>query len=210
MNTPDPRRDAPSYHRNIGPITEVLKGILADRPGHALEVGSGSGQHVTSFAKSFPQLTWWPTEYDHDNIASIDAWRTAEGTTNIQPAIQLDASKDNWALGLAGRPPAELDAIFTANVIHISPWVVCAGIIQGAGRHLSSGGSLILYGPFMRADHPTAPSNTAFDEDLRSRNPQWGIRNLEDVSQLGREAGLAEPELTEMPANNLIVHFLRQ
>ncbi|MEM7748388.1 MAG: DUF938 domain-containing protein [Pseudomonadota bacterium] len=210
MMTTDARRDAPSFHRNIVPISEVLKATLPAGPGDVLEVGSGSGQHIVAFAKQFPKLTWWPTEFARENIASIDAWRTTEATTNVQPAISLDASKLDWELGTNDRPPTALDAIFSANVIHISPWSVCAGIIQGAGRHLKSGGSLLFYGPFFRAEYETAPTNTAFDQDLRSRDPNWGIRHLDELNQLAQQSGLADPIITEMPANNLILNFVRE
>ena len=210
MSLADPRRDAPTFHRNIGPILEVLKPRISTTPGHALEIGSGSGQHVIAFAKAFPNLTWWPTEYAQENIASIDAWRETEGMANVQPANQLDASQTDWKMGVDGRPPNAIDAIFTANVIHISPWEVCTGIVQGAARHLTSGGSLFFYGPFIRADRVTAPSNTAFDQDLRSRNSLWGIRNLADVSAVATNAGFEEPKTTEMPANNLIVQFQKR
>lgn len=210
MTNADRRLDAPSYHRNIGPITEVLKTILPNSAEHVLEVGSGSGQHVTAFAKAFPDITWWPTEYDPDNIASINAWRDSEGVTNVQPGIQLDAAQADWALGTDGTPPAALDAVFSANVIHISPWEVCAGIVRGAGHNVRTGGSLIFYGPFFRTDVATVASNHAFDQDLRARNPQWGIRNLDDVGQRASEAGFAPPKITEMPANNLIVRFVKQ
>ncbi|MEM9356768.1 MAG: DUF938 domain-containing protein [Pseudomonadota bacterium] len=209
MTTTDARRDAPSFHRNIVPISGVLNEILPQGPGNFLEIGSGSGQHIVAFAKQFPELTLWPTELAPENIASVDAWRTTEATTNVQPAVSLDASQSDWELGADGRPPATLNAIFSANVIHISPWSVCAGIIQGAGRHLQPGGSLLFYGPFFRADHETAPSNLAFDQDLRSRDPDWGIRNLGDLSKLAQQAGLADALVTEMPANNLILNFVK-
>ncbi len=209
MTTTDARRDAPSFHRNIVPITEVLKETLPQGPGNFLEIGSGSGQHIVAFAKQFPEFTWWPTEFAPENIASIDAWRSTEAATNVQPPVSLDASQCDWQLGADGRPPATLNAIFSANVIHISPWSVCAGIIAGAGRHLQTGGSLLFYGPFFRADHETAPTNLAFDQDLRSRHPDWGIRQLDDLKELARQAGLAEPVITEMPANNLILNFVK-
>lgn len=205
MTPTDPRRDAPSYHRNIGPILDVLKPELANIGGNALEVGSG--QHIAAFGKTYPNLTWWPTEYAPDNLPSINAWVGTENLTNVMPAIQLDASLSDWALDRDGRPPNQLDVMFTANVIHISPWPVCEGIIQGAARHLTPGAKLFFYGPFLRADVSTAPGNLAFDEDLRARNPQWGIRNFEDVAAYAAAAGLQHVKLTEMPANNLILQF---
>ena len=207
MQSPDHRRDTPAYHRNIGPITEVLSKILPTVPGDAMEIGSGSGQHIVSFAKQFDNLTWWPTEFAPENIASIDAWRTSERTANVRQAVRLDASLEDWELGAPNRPPSELDAIFTANVIHISPWTVCTGIVRGASRHLKSGGYLIFYGPFFQDDHQTAPSNLAFDETLRSRDPEWGIRQLSTIVDLAVAQGFNEPSIIEMPANNLIVTF---
>ena len=207
MQFPDRRRDAPAYHRNISPITQVLSTILPTVSGDAMEIGSGTGQHIVSFGKIFEKLTWWPTEVAQENITSIDAWRINERSTNLRPAVRLDASLDDWQLGEHGRPPTKLDAIFTANVIHISTWTVCSGIVGGASRHLKSGGHLIFYGPFFRDDHPTAPSNLAFDQSLRSRDPEWGIRQLSAIVDLAVAQGLDKPSVIEMPANNLIVAF---
>jgi hypothetical protein len=95
------------------------------------------------------------------------------------------------------------------NVIHIAPWSVCEGIMRMAGRDLSSGGLLVLYGPFKRGGAHTAPSNAAFDASLRRENPQWGVRDVQEIEVAVATCGLRLSEVVEMPANNLTVVFER-
>lgn len=193
----DARREAPAVARNRDAILAVLRGILPAR-GLLLEVASGSGEHALHFAPAFPDLVFQPSDPDPDARASIDAW--CAGVANIRPAIALDAAAPDW-------PVDRADALLCINMIHIAPWAAWLGLLRGAARILPPGAPLILYGPFKRGGAHTAPSNAAFDDDLRARNPAWGVRDLEAVAAVAR--GFGPPEIHTMPANNLTVAFRR-
>jgi len=195
----DARREAPAVARNRDAILAVLRGILPAR-GLLLEVASGSGEHALHFAAALPGLAFQPSDADAEARASIDAW--AEGAPNILPALALDAAARDW-------PVARADAVLCINMIHIAPWASCEGLMRGAARILPAGAPLVLYGPFKRGGAHTAPSNDAFDADLRARNPAWGVRDLEAVADQAAAVGFAPPDITPMPANNLTVAFRR-
>lgn len=197
----DHRLQAPATLRNRDPIVEVLRGVLP-ASGLVLEVASGSGQHVAYFAEHFPGLTFQPSDPDAAALQSIPAWVHDAGVTNVLPPVLLDASSNDW-------PIASADAMICINMIHISPWRSCEGLLRGAARLLRSGSPLYLYGPYRRADVVTAPSNDAFDASLKSRDPEWGLRDLEAVAKLAASEGFSAPVITEMPANNLSVVFRR-
>ncbi|CCD90087.1 conserved hypothetical protein; putative S-adenosyl-L-methionine (SAM)-dependent methyltransferase domain [Bradyrhizobium sp. ORS 285] len=207
---PDGRLDAAAFHRNHQPIWAVLARLLDGRSGDVLEAGSGTGQHIVHFAAQRPDLIWWPSDYNDNHLASIAAWRTHAGLSNIRDAQRLDLSDPAWvgAFRAAGGP-AQLAAIFCANVIHIAPWAVAEGLFAGAGEVLSPGGLLMLYGPFKRAGKHTAVSNAVFDTSLREGNPEWGVRDITDLDALGARNGLVLRETVEMPANNMILVFAR-
>jgi SAM-dependent methyltransferase len=193
------KREAPAATRNRQPILEVLQRHLPDK-GLVLEFASGTGQHVVHFAQALSSLTFQPSDPNESARASVDDWAKTLGLANVRPALALDASAGAW-------PVAKADAILCINMIHISPWEATVGLIEGAARTLPAGGVLFLYGPYRRAGHPTAPSNEDFDQDLKSRNPAWGLRALEDVAALAARHGFAAPTVVEMPANNLSVLF---
>lgn len=195
----DPRQHAPATARNRDAILAVLH-RLAPASGTVLEVASGSGEHAAHFAASLPGLVFQPTDPDAARRASIDAW--CAGIANVRPALALDATTGPW-------PAGPFDLLLCCNMIHIAPWEAAEGLVAGAGRVLSPGGVLLLYGPFRRQGVKTAPGNEAFDADLRARNPQWGVRDLESVDALARAAGFGGAEITEMPANNLSVAWRR-
>lgn len=195
----DDRRSAPHVARNAVPIAEVLGTILPAR-GLALEVASGTGEHAVHFARAFSQLEWQPSDPDPGARRSIAAWQAQAALANLLPPLELDACAADWPLDRA-------DAILCINMVHISPWAATEGLMRGAGRLLAPGAPLYLYGPYFQAGVPTAPSNLAFDASLRDRDPEWGVRELEDVSALGREHGLALDAIVAMPANNLSVVF---
>lgn len=136
----DGRLNAPAFHRNHEPIRAILKEELTGKTGHAVEIGSGTGQHVIHFAKDHPDITWWPSDLNDNHILSIDAWRMAEGTENIMPAFPIDASASDWADGSSAPLPESFDLIISLNVIHIAPWAVAEGLFQGAGRYLENTG----------------------------------------------------------------------
>ena len=195
------KKQAPAAARNRQPILDVLRAHLPDR-GVVLEVASGSGEHALHFAAALPGLVFQPSDPDPEARASIDAWVADSGLANLRPALALDAAAAAW-------PVSAADAVLCCNMIHISPWTSTVGLVAGAARLLPAGGLLYLYGPYRRNGTHTAPSNAAFDEDLRRRNPAWGVRDLEAVATLAAGAGLAPPEVIEMPANNLSVLFRR-
>ncbi len=198
----DARQYAPSAARNREPIWSVLQPQLPER-GLVLEVASGSGEHTVHFARACgPQLVFQPSDPDAQARASIDAWGAAAGLPNVRPALALDAASDVW-------PIARADVVVCINMIHISPWAAAVGLIRGAARVLPPGGLLFLYGPYRREGRHTAPSNEAFDADLRRRNPEWGVRDVEAVAALTASAGFGAPVIAEMPANNLSVLFRR-
>jgi len=195
----DLRRHALATLRNRAPILAVLRRVLPPR-GLVLEVASGSGEHAAFFAAALPGLVWQPSDPDADARASTAAW--CGGLPNVRPPLALDAAADAWPLDAA-------DAVVCINMVHIAPWDACAGLVRGAARTLSSGGVLYLYGPYRVGGAHTAPSNAAFDADLRARNPAWGVRELDAVLALAARHGLAHAETVPMPANNLSVVLRR-
>ncbi len=173
---------------------------FAPPAGRVLELAGGSGEHAAAFAAELPWLTWQPTDADPAHLASIDAWRESTGLGNIAPAVRLDLLTDPW-------PQGPFDAVFCANLIHIAPWEVALAVLTGAAEALAPGGLLVLYGPFRRADRPTAPSNEAFDASLRARDRRWGVRDLDAVVAAARDFAL--DAIVEMPTNNLTVILRR-
>jgi hypothetical protein len=206
----DGRLDAPAFHRNHQAIGGVLTRFLAGKSGDVVEAGSGTGQHVVEFARQFPDITWWPSDLNENHLTSVEAWRTHSRLANIRPPRRIDMSNPAWCDVMKGEGgPAELLAVFCANVIHIAPWQVAEGLITGAGRYLRQGGMLFLYGPFSRGGRHTADSNEAFDKSLRERDPTWGVRDVEAVRKLADGVDLSLVDITEMPANNLTLVFCR-
>jgi SAM-dependent methyltransferase len=196
-----PKRDAPATHRNREPILAVLSRWLT-QPATILEIASGTGQHAVFFAERLPHLDWQPSERDPEGLESIEAWVAESSVSNVARPVALDVCEAAW-------PVNEVDAVFNANMIHIAPWEVALGLFEGAGRVLRPGGLLFLYGPFRVAGEHTAPSNAAFDADLRRRDPRWGVRDLEEVEAVARRAGLSLVEHDELPANNRLLVFRR-
>jgi SAM-dependent methyltransferase len=190
----DGRLIAPSAERNKGPILEQLTRFLPER-GLVLEVASGTGQHVVHFANALPGLTWQPTDLNSEHLTSIAAWIRYSGLRNVLPPMELDVASGSW-------PCRRADAVLCMNMIHIAPWSATVHLIEGASRVLGAGGILFLYGPYRRFGAHTAPSNEAFDADLRRRNPEWGLRDMEGVIALAARHGFAPVEIVPMPANN--------
>jgi hypothetical protein len=193
--------------RNKQPILEVLLRLFPPE-GNALEIASGTGQHVAWFAAAMPGWTWQPTDADASALPGISACAQEAGVSNVHAPLRLDVMAPQWP---ADAPDfgAAFDAIYCANMLHISPWATCSALMQGAARHLTPAGVLVTYGPYLEDDVPTAPSNLAFDQSLRARNPAWGIRHLRDVKGEAQRAGLALRERHAMPANNLLLVFAR-
>jgi SAM-dependent methyltransferase len=202
MSEPAGARNSPATLRNREPILQVLRPRLPVEA-RVLEIASGAGQHAIFLAEALPQVRWQPSDPDADARASIAAWRAAAGLENVEAPLALDAADP------ASWPAEPVDAVVCINMIHIAPWAAAEGLMAGAGRLLAAGGQLFLYGPFLEADVATAPSNLAFDESLRARDPAWGLRRLDDVVGLAGRHGLRLAERVAMPANNLIVRFVK-
>ena len=197
----DSRHHSPAAERNQGPILDVLQRLLPAR-GVALEIASGTGQHAAYFSAALAGWRWQPTDAEARSLASIAAW--CAGVGNVVAPILLDVLAAHWA-GV----PEQVDAIFCANLLHISPWATCAALMQGAARHLAPQGLLLLYGPYLVDGEPVAAGNLAFDADLRARDPAWGLRRLADVLAQAEAAGLRLRERVPMPANNLLLVLAR-
>jgi SAM-dependent methyltransferase len=192
---------SPSVARNRDPILSVLRRVIPPI-GQILEIASGTGEHAVHFAAALPHLIWQPTDRDEHALKSISAHRAVSGLSNLLVPLVLDAAAMEW-------PVKRADAIVAINMVHISPWRATQGLMAGAGRILPPGGALFLYGAYKENGAHTASSNEAFDLDLRRRNPDWGVRDLESVVDLAREYGLDLVERAQMPANNLGLVFRR-
>lgn len=202
MLNDDLRRSSPAAQRNGRFIVEVLRRVLPTG-GRALEIASGTGEHAVLLAAEMPGWTWQPSDVDPESLRSIAAWIAAAALPNVRRPITLDVAAAPW-------PGVELvDAIFCANLLHISPWHTCRALMHGAARHLEAGGLLVTYGPYFVEGETPAPGNLAFDADLRARNPEWGVRRLQDVQAEARQAALVLRESLPMPANNLTLVFGR-
>lgn len=189
------KHHAPATLRNREPIRAVLQQELGGQ-GLLLEVASGSGEHAVYFARAFLAWQWQPSDPDHAALASIAAWRAAEGSPNLLQPIHLDAAQTEW-------PIAAADAILCVNMTHISPRAATEGLFAAAGRLLPAGAPLVIYGPFVEADVETAASNLAFDASLKARDPEWGLRDAGWLDDLAAASGLVRTARHTMPANNL-------
>lgn len=199
----DARQFSTACERNRDPILAVLGEVLPER-GLVLEIASGTGMHGVYFAPRLPRITWQPSDADDDALESIEAWRRTEPSVeNLLPALRLDVLERTWPIDRA-------DAVFNANMIHISPWECALALFDGAGRILASGAPLIVYGPFMIGGAHTAESNAAFDASLRARDPRWGVRDLDVVTRAARGAGFERERVLPMPSNNQTVLFRKR
>lgn len=199
---PDERRSAPAALRNREPIAEVLRDWLPET-GLVLEVASGSGEHAVFFAERFPGLDWQPSDIHPDALRSIAAWVRAAKLPNLRAPIELNAASPDWAADRA-------DALVSINMVHISPWAAALGLLDGAARVLGPGAPLILYGPWITDAQVTAPSNLDFDADLKRRDPEWGLRNVENFAAEADRHGFDLVEQRPMPANNMMLLFRRR
>lgn len=193
----DARQIAPAAERNAVPILDVLRECLPSA-GVVLEIASGTGVHAARFAAALPALAWQPSDADARARASIEAWRAHASLANLRAPLDLDVCRTPWPIEAA-------DAIVCINMIHISPWAAAEALFDGAQRLLPAGGVLYLYGPYRRQGAHTAPSNEAFDAQLRERNAAWGVRDMEAVEALGEARGFVCEARVAMPANNFSV-----
>lgn len=195
---------SPAAERNKQPILDVLVRVLGAR-GTALEIASGTGQHVSAFASALREWVWQPTEADAGLLPAMASRVEEAGLPNLRPPLLLDVTAPQWPSHDAAFNQS-FDAIYCANMLHIAPPAACVGLMRGAARYLLTGGLLVTYGPYFE-DGSAAPSNLAFDRSLRARNPLWGIRRLKDVVAEAQRHGLVLRERHEMPANNLLLVF---
>ena len=206
----DGRLDAAAFHRNHEAIWQALTPYLEGRSGDVVEVGSGTGQHVVTFAASTPDLVWWPSDLNEAHLRSIDAWRAHAQVGNVRAPLRIDLADPAWCPQMHdGSGPGPLRAVFCANVVHIAPWNVAEGLIRGAARYLAPDGHLFIYGPFKRDGQHTAVSNAVFDTSLRNGNPEWGVRDIAELETVAKDVGFKLVETIAMPANNLILVFGR-
>ena len=203
----DAKQYAPATQRNREPILEILKRILPPES-TILEIASGTGEHAVFFASKLSSRRWIPSDFNPLLRDSINAWREeSDSVTNLEEPLAIDVNESQWEIETKD---IKIDAIVNINMIHISPWKSCLGLMAGAGRILSSGGILYLYGPFKQKGEHTASSNVSFDESLRRQNPEWGVRDLEAVARIANSEGFTLEETIAMPANNLSVVFKRK
>jgi SAM-dependent methyltransferase len=193
---------APAAERNRQPILDVLRRVLPPA-GLVLEVASGTGQHAIFFSERLPALQWQPTDASPEALQSIGAWVDDAARDNLLAPLDLDVRSPQW-------PISQADALLCINMIHISPWEATEALFQGASQLLEVGAPLITYGPYRLHGEHTAPSNAAFDQSLRSRNARWGVRDIDDLRDLGRKTGFALQERVGMPANNMTLVWKRE
>lgn len=198
-----PARIMPGLHfpataRNRVPLLDALRPRLS--AGVVLEIASGSGEHGVFFAQHLPHVIWQPTDADPAHLASIEAWRLELGGPNVRPALRLD-TRGQW-------PTGPFAAVFCANLVHIAPWPVAQALFAGAASVLPPGCPLFTYGPYLRGGAHTAPSNAAFDASLRSRDPCWGVRDIDDLAAIA--PGFAVEDVLPMPANNFTIVWRRR
>jgi cyclopropane fatty-acyl-phospholipid synthase-like methyltransferase len=187
--------------RNKDPILQVLRIVLANRA-QVLEIGSGTGQHAVYFASQLPHLVWHPTER-LEYLPQLAMRTQAEGARNLRPPTVLDVRQRVW-------PVRIVDAIYTANTLHIMSWPEVTDMFRGIAATLAPSGSLCIYGPFHYGGRPTSPSNEAFDRMLRERDAASGVRDVEATIQLATEAGLQLAADHDLPAFNRLLVFMNE
>lgn len=193
------KHHAPAAERNKDPILGVLRELCSE-PKFVLTIAEGSGQHVVHFAKHLPHITFQPTDMEPSALGSIAAYLEESGCQNIREPISLDASVEDW-------PVKHADGIYCINMIHISPWKATVGLFQAAAHILPTHGFLMTYGPYRFSGAFTAPSNQEFDASLKARNPEWGVRDVDDLTKLAKSVGMELRQTVSLPANNHCLVF---
>lgn len=192
--------------RNTAPILDILTRIAPSTPGRVLCVAEGSGQHVTAFAKALPQLVFLPTEIEAAAMASIKAYADEAALPNIESPVILDVTSPQWdTIASVG----DYSLVYAVNICHISPFAATRGLMDVSSKVLKSGGTLLLYGPFKVKGEFSSEGNKAFDERLRQRDPSWGYRDVAEVQEAAKNAGMELKETIEVPANNLVLLFCK-
>ncbi len=207
--TDDQRIFSPSTARNKEPIYLCLEERLPES-GTILEIASGSGEHAAFFSPLLPRLNWQPTNLDEQQLQSARSWRNIAKCQNILEVLRLDATESTWPVEQENYAHGPIAGLFNANMIHIAPWQVCEGLFAGAGRVLNGGGALFLYGPFKIDGKHTSDSNIQFEKWLTDQNPEFGVRDIEKVSELALANGLEHIESCIMPSNNFVQVFKKK
>jgi SAM-dependent methyltransferase len=192
---------SPAAERNKDPILTVLESALP-ATGRVLEIASGTGQHACFFAAALPGIRWQPTEPDDASREAIAARIREAQLANVDAPIALDVLDPLWPV------TGSYDAVLCVNMIHISPWPATHALCRGAARVLGTGGLLVLYGPYLE-NGTAVQSNLDFDASLKRRNPEWGLRDLEEVTRVANGHGLQRQRVVRMPANNLTLIFAK-
>jgi len=205
MSRPD---YSPSAERNKQPILDVLLQLLPEQ-GQALEIASGTGQHVEWFARHMPQWAWQPTEVHPGALYNIEARVAQAALENVQEAVQLDVCSDPWFITEPTLASRRFDLLVCINMLHIAPWAACAALMRGSARHLQPDGVLVTYGPYFENGVTATPSNLDFDQSLREHDESWGIRKREDIERIAAIEGLRLRERHAMPSNNLLLVWTR-
>ena len=193
----DPKRRAPAAERNIAPILDVLKDRLPTS-GVVLEIASGTGQHAAAFACAFPNIDWCPSDRAADARSSIAAWRMDAGASNLRTPLDIDVLRRGWFDEVEG----PFDAVIAINLVHVAPWSAAEGLLKGASELLAPRGMVYLYGPYRRDGEHTAESNVRFESWLHAQDPEWGVRDVQEIERAGTVCGLKLEDAIEMPANN--------
>lgn len=203
--TDDGRRFSPSIGRNKDVVRDTFL-VTMPRTGRILEIASGTGEHGAHITAAATTLSWTYSDIDPVSQASQSAWRVHQAHDRLSGPMKLDTTTDHWGQAEEQTP---WDGLFCANMVHIAPFAAAKGLMAGAGRVLRPGGRLMIYGPFARQG-AIATSNAHFSEDLKRRDPRWGVRDLDlDILPLAEQAGLELIKTVDMPANNLSVVFQR-
>lgn len=195
--------DFPATHKNGGVIGDVLAEVFCtDATLNLIEIASGSGQHAMTWGHRFPAWTFQPTDLEPQHLESIAAYTEYYGLKNVLPPLLVDTTNEWPQVG-------NYDGVLAINLIHISPWEATLGLFNGAAKCLKARGKLFLYGAYRRDGEHTSLSNQSFDQSLQARDPRWGVRCLDEVTQVAESSGFRLERVVEMPANNLSVVFTR-
>lgn len=198
----DGRKFSPSAGRNREVIVAALVDELSSS-GTLLEVAAGTGEHAALAAERLPGWTWQPTDRNEEALASIRAWVAHSNLPNLREPVVLDIAGP-WPCG-----PESLDAVFASNVMHIAPIGTTEALFRGAARCLEEDGVLLVYGPVFLPDEPRPEGNVQFDQDLKEKDPAFGVRTLEELGELAQRCGLRPPTVRRMPTNNVMLRFER-
>lgn len=204
----------PAADRNKLPILEVLQKVIPEKLGKdskltALEIASGSGQHVISFSQAFNRIIWQPTDYDEKYVNSIKAYISENNSENVKQPLTIDVSKplNEWTGDLQH---GSFDLMVNINMVHISPWCCTEGLFAAAGKLLKTGGIMVTYGPYSVNGQITPESNVRFDAGLKAQNSSWGLRDVADLEIEGKKNGMVLVAMFDMPANNKTLVWLNQ